>query len=122
MWNSRDGEEVFNWILEAAEEAGDDWDGGRVVWILRYVIQPSADSSWMNKDPFANFGDERHKLTTRLEIQKDDIQAVLPIAKVISNDYPISILEFAYFYLSERNCMYKIEYIRHSDSEHILRK
>jgi hypothetical protein len=73
---------VFNWILEAAEEAGDDWDGGRVVWILRYVIQPSADSSWMTKDPFANFGDERHKLTTRLEIQKDDIQAVLPIAKV----------------------------------------
>ncbi|OXA52948.1 hypothetical protein Fcan01_12010 [Folsomia candida] len=78
---SSNGEEVFNWILEAAEEAGDDWDGGRVVWILRYVIQPSADTSWMKKDPFANFSDERHKLTTRLEIQKDDIQAVLPIAK-----------------------------------------
>lgn len=80
---SSNGEEVFNWILEAAEEAGDDWDGGRVVWILRYVIQPSADTSWMKKDPFANFSDERHKLTTRLEIQKDDIQAVLPIAKVL---------------------------------------
>ena len=68
--------------MEAAEEAGDDWDGGRVVWILRYVIQPPADSSWMKTDPFANFSDERHKLTTRLEVQKDDIQAVLPIAKV----------------------------------------
>src|SRR5580698_10022134 len=79
------GEEVFNWILEAAEEAGDDWDGGRVVWILRYVIQPAADTSWMKKDPFANFSDERHKLTTRLEMQKDDIQAVLPIAKVPPN-------------------------------------
>ncbi|ODM98857.1 Transmembrane protein [Orchesella cincta] len=78
---SNEGEEVFNWILEASEEAGDDLDRGRVVWILRYVIQPSADSSWMKKDPFSNFGDERHKLTTRLEIQKDDIQAVLPIAK-----------------------------------------
>ena len=80
-----DGEEVFNWILEAAEEAGDDWDGGRVVWILRYVIQPSADekdASWLKTDPFSNFSDERHKLTTRLEVQKDDIQAVLPIAKV----------------------------------------
>ncbi|CAG7825274.1 unnamed protein product [Allacma fusca] len=76
-----DGEEVFNWILEAAEEAGDDWDGGRVVWILRYVIQPSADTSWLKADPFAKFSDERHKLTTRLEVQKDDIQAVLPIAK-----------------------------------------
>lgn len=82
-FNFRNGEEVFNWILEAAEEASDDWDGGRVVWILRYVIQPSADTSWMNKDPFANFGDERHKLTTRLEVQKDEIEAVLPIAKVL---------------------------------------
>lgn len=79
----RPAEEVFNWILEAAEEAGDHWDGGRVVWILRYVIEPSADENWMKKDPFTNFGDERHKLTTRLEIQKDDIQAVMPIAKVL---------------------------------------
>lgn len=53
-----------------------------MVWVLRYVVQPSSDISWMNKDPFAHFNDERHKLTTRLEIQKDDIQAVLPIAKV----------------------------------------
>lgn len=85
LFCSSEAEEVFNWILEASEEAGDDLDRGRVVWILRYVIQPSADPSWMKKDPFSNFGDERHKLTTRLEIQKDDIQAVLPIAKVKIN-------------------------------------
>ncbi|XP_021914891.1 transmembrane protein 132E isoform X4 [Zootermopsis nevadensis] len=103
-------EEVFSWLLEVVEDSSDLWDGGRIVWSVRYILEGAESSS-----PFmrpgknirqlhgghghhvANGGsrsstqrrplrdgileETRRKLTARLEIQKDDIQSVLPISK-----------------------------------------
>ena len=72
--------EVFSWLLEVANDTKEHWDGARIVWSVSYVhdgpkskdisaeIQPNEES--------------RKRLIAKLEIQKDDIQSVLPISKV----------------------------------------
>lgn len=66
--------------MEVANDTKEHWDGARIVWSVSYVhdgpkskdisaeIQPNEES--------------RKKLIAKLEIQKDDIQSVLPISKV----------------------------------------
>lgn len=102
---------MFSWLLEVAEDSSDLWDGGRIVWSVRYVLEGTESTA-----PFMRAGknirqlhgghshhgasdgsrsgahrrplrdgileETRRKLTARLEIQKDDIQSVLPISKV----------------------------------------
>ncbi|XP_069704788.1 transmembrane protein 132E [Periplaneta americana] len=98
-------EEVFSWLLEVVEDSSDLWDGGRIVWSVRYVLEGAdSASSFMRgggnvrqlhggHGHHAQSGTQhrplrdgileetRRKLTARLEIQKDDIQSVLPISK-----------------------------------------
>lgn len=66
--------EVFSWLLEVDEDARY-YDTGMITWNLRYVLDASMAEQY-------DFDDDNVKLTSRLDIQKDDIQAVLPIAKV----------------------------------------
>lgn len=76
---------MFTWLLEVANETKDHWDGGRIVWSVSYVHDgsKSKNASSMEVNPSSNPTDEgRRKLVAKLEIQKDDIQAVLPISKV----------------------------------------
>lgn len=80
---------MFTWLLEVANDTRDHWDGGRIVWSVNYVndgIKAKNLSTSMEVGPSASpSNDGRHKLIAKMEIQKDDIQAVLPIAKVILN-------------------------------------
>ncbi|KAJ9590651.1 hypothetical protein L9F63_016322, partial [Diploptera punctata] len=76
-------EEVFTWLLEVVEDSSDLWDGGRIVWSVRYIME-GADTRQLHghHGPAPGTLEEtRRKLTARLEIQKDDIQSVLPISK-----------------------------------------
>lgn len=102
---------MFSWLLEVVEDSSDLWDGGRIVWSVRYILEGAESSaSFMragknirqlhggHSHHVANGGsrsgaqrrplrdgileETRRKLTARLEIQKDDIQSVLPISKV----------------------------------------
>jgi transmembrane protein 132 len=104
-------EEVFSWLLEVVEDSSDLWDGGRIVWSVRYVLEgPESRLSLVRgganiRQKHGGHGhhgvsggsrsgaqhrplrlelleETRRKLTARLEIQKDDIQSVLPISKV----------------------------------------
>lgn len=81
-------EEVFSWLVEVVEDSADLWDEGRLVWSVRYVLEGSErirqhHSPRVQKDsPHRTVDDTRTKITARFEIQKDDIQAVLPISKV----------------------------------------
>jgi transmembrane protein 132 len=104
-------EEVFSWLLEVVEDSSDLWDGGRIVWSVRYVLEGAqSGTSFMRggvnirqlHGGHSHHGvtggsrsgaqhrplrdglleETRRKLTARLEIQKDDIQSVLPISKV----------------------------------------
>ncbi|XP_004536756.1 transmembrane protein 132C isoform X2 [Ceratitis capitata] len=71
--------EIFSWLLELGDGAADILDGAKIVWYVSYTYK--ADKS-KNQIPSSTVGDESKKrLTTKLEINKDDIQAVLPMAK-----------------------------------------
>lgn len=87
-------------LLEASEEGVEgNWDGGRIVWSVRYAFEGEEDNgSQLNgmdqlqqrlqqrqMQHHHHHHSERRKLQARLEIQKDDIQAVLPISKVRSS-------------------------------------
>lgn len=86
-------------LLEASEEGAgsSSWDGGRIAWSVRYVLEGDSSLQPRTGQTDDNIQTERQqqqqhhhrrphierrKLQARLEIQKDDIQAVLPISKV----------------------------------------
>jgi transmembrane protein 132 len=122
-------EEVFSWLLEVVEDSSDLWDGGRIVWSVRYILDGAESSasfvhggksirqlhgghnhhaanggsrSGSQRRPLRDgiLSETRRKLTARLEIQKDDIQSVLPISKAsrisVSND-----CDSNHFYLND---------------------
>nr|CAD7202089.1 unnamed protein product [Timema douglasi] len=82
-------EEVFSWLLEVVEDSSDLWDGGRVVWSVRYILEGSEAAAFprqharrgashrahQQRDAAGHAEEARRKLSARLEIQKDDIQA-----------------------------------------------
>jgi transmembrane protein 132 len=73
--------EVFSWLLEVANDTKEHWDGAKIHWSVSYVHDgPKAKdlSTEVNNPHEAH----RKKLIAKLEIQKDDIQSVLPISKV----------------------------------------
>lgn len=85
-------------LLEASEEGiGEsyDRDSGRIVWTVRYTLEGEEEngsqvtdvdqSQRMQQRQLQHHHHHRvdkKKVQVRLEIQKDDIQAVLPISKV----------------------------------------
>ncbi|XP_052903604.1 transmembrane protein 132E [Anopheles moucheti] len=78
--------EVFSWLLEVSNDTKEYWDGGRIIWSVSYVhdgpkmkIDLSTESSLISGTGLQD--ESRKKIVAKLEIQKDDIQAVLPIAK-----------------------------------------
>lgn len=73
--------EIFSWLLEVANDTKEHHDSGRIIWSVSYVHDgpklrdmPAEDGTDQNE--------HRKRLIAKVEIQKDDIQAVLPIAKV----------------------------------------
>jgi hypothetical protein len=82
-------------LLEASEENTESKEhgGDRIVWSVRYALEGEEDNVSL-AGPFQsnqqqqqhhhhhNGPGDRKKLQAHLEIQKDDIQAVLPISKV----------------------------------------
>lgn len=88
-------------LLEASEDSIDgSWDGGKIVWSVRYEFQGEDEkgSQLTAVDQLQqrmqhqlqhhhHHHAEKRKLQVRLEIQKDDIQAVLPISKVTHDTF-----------------------------------
>ncbi|XP_058169924.1 transmembrane protein 132E [Anopheles ziemanni] len=78
--------EVFTWLLEVANDTKEHWDGGRIIWSVSYV-HDGAKMKDESAEPVVTSShspiheEARKKIVAKLEIQKDDIQAVLPIAK-----------------------------------------
>lgn len=73
-------EEILTWLLEVVEDGEDLWDGGRVVWSAQYYTQGKPHHHHHHHRAVVE--ETNKKITARLEIQKDDIQSVLPISKV----------------------------------------
>lgn len=75
--------EVFSWLLEVANDTKEHWDGARIVWSVSYVHDgPKAKDMASSSEVAQPHEESRKKLIAKLEIQKDDIQSVLPISKV----------------------------------------
>lgn len=72
--------EIFTWLLEVADDTKDLIEGGKIVWSVTYIYDAP-------KDALVDFTpeDNKKRVITKLEVNKDDIQAVLPMAKV--SDY-----------------------------------
>lgn len=73
--------EVFSWLLEVANDTKKHWDGGEIVWSVSYVFDGPKLKDSSPESTGATPEETRKKLIAKLEINKDDIQAVLPIAK-----------------------------------------
>lgn len=65
-----------------ANDTKEHWDGGRIVWSVSYVHDGPKVKDMSAESANGSPEETRKKLVAKLEIQKDDIQAVLPIAKV----------------------------------------
>lgn len=85
---------MFSWLLEVANDTKEHWDGGRIVWSVSYVNDGPklaikedgsvTEAAGRNHQQHHRQPEEimRKRLVAKLDIQKDDIQAVLPISKV----------------------------------------
>ncbi|XP_034668116.1 transmembrane protein 132E [Drosophila subobscura] len=71
--------EVFSWLLEVAEDTNDIVDGGKIVWSVTHVYDTPKDK---DSSELIATDDTKKRLIAKLEINKDDIQAVLPMAKI----------------------------------------
>lgn len=66
-------------MIEVANDTKEHFDSGRIVWSVSYVH----DGPKVKDGEIKEKHDEpRKKLIAKVDIQKDDIQAVLPISKV----------------------------------------
>lgn len=59
--------ELFTWLAEVSEDAAE-YDGAKIVWTVKF--EPHQEET------------EGRKNFTKLDVEKDDIQAVVPISKV----------------------------------------
>ncbi|XP_022254425.1 transmembrane protein 132C-like [Limulus polyphemus] len=66
-------QELFTWLFEVEENSGYS-DNGQIIWQLRYILDTTVNDQY-------NFDNDKVQMMSRLDIQKDDVQAVLPIAK-----------------------------------------
>ncbi|XP_058978950.1 transmembrane protein 132B isoform X1 [Musca domestica] len=69
-------DEIFTWLLEVADDTKDLVDGGKIVWSVTYIYDNPRESS-LEIAP----DDNKKRIIAKLEVNKDDIQAVLPMAK-----------------------------------------
>lgn len=64
-----------------ANDTKEHWDGARIVWTVSYV-HDGPKTKENSAEALQPHEEHRKKLVAKLEIQKDDIQSVLPISKV----------------------------------------
>ncbi|XP_060663139.1 transmembrane protein 132C [Drosophila nasuta] len=77
--NGNEVYEVFSWLLEVADDSNDILDGGKIVWSVTHVYDAPKDK---DSSELIAPDDTKKRLIAKLEINKDDIQAVLPMAKI----------------------------------------
>ncbi|XP_067638201.1 transmembrane protein 132E isoform X4 [Eurosta solidaginis] len=71
--------EIFSWLLELNDGSIDILEGGKIVWYVSYAYKSERSKNRISGSAVGD--DSKKRLTTKLEINKDDIQAVLPMAK-----------------------------------------
>lgn len=75
--------EVFSWLVEVDNITKENRDNGKIIWSITYV-QEGGRSQNFSTEMMTNIqaDGKKQKIIARFQIMKDDIQAILPIAKV----------------------------------------
>lgn len=79
--------DVFSWLLEVENVTKENRDSGKIIWSVNFV-QDTGRMQNFSSEVFTSampFDGKRQKLIARFQIMKDDIQSILPIAKVSNN-------------------------------------
>lgn len=84
--------EIFSWLIEVENVTKENRDNGKIKWSVNYVqdltkSQQNYSSEVFSAAPEGN--GRRQRVIARFQIMKDDIQSILPIAKVMSTLYHI---------------------------------
>lgn len=82
--------EIFSWLIEVENVTKENRDSGKIKWSVNYVqdltkSQQNYSSEVFSAAPEGN--GRRQRVIARFQIMKDDIQSILPIAKVMSCTY-----------------------------------
>lgn len=77
--------EIFSWLIEVENVTKENRDNGKIKWSVNYVqdlakSQQNYSSEVFSAAPEGN--GRRQRVIARFQIMKDDIQSILPIAKV----------------------------------------
>eukprot|EP00092_Neocalanus_flemingeri_P018939 GFUD01020515.1.p1 GENE.GFUD01020515.1~~GFUD01020515.1.p1 ORF type:complete len:1459 (-),score=271.45 GFUD01020515.1:1899-6275(-) len=70
--------EIFNWLYVIDTNESELWEGGKLVWHVKYQ---HVESNELEEDIAASNYSKNARLRHRLEVKKDDVQTVLPISK-----------------------------------------
>lgn len=76
--------DVFSWLIEVENVTKENRDSGKIIWSVNFV-QDTGRMQNFSSEVFTSampFDGKRQKLIARFQIMKDDIQSILPIAKV----------------------------------------
>lgn len=75
--------EVFSWLVEVDNVTKENRDNGKIIWSISY-LEEGGHSQNFSTEMMTNMQPDgkKHKIIARFQIMKDDIQAILPIAKV----------------------------------------
>lgn len=77
--------EIFSWLIEVENVTKENRDNGKIKWSVNYVQDVTRTSQNYSSEVFSaapeNSG-RRQRVIARFQIMKDDIQSILPIAKV----------------------------------------
>lgn len=75
--------EVFSWLVQVDNVTKENRDNGKIIWSINYVPEGRRSQNF-STEMMTNMQPDgkKQKIIARFQIMKDDIQAILPIAKV----------------------------------------
>lgn len=101
--------DIFSWLIEVENSTKENRDSGKIIWSVNFV-QDSGRMQNYSSEVLTTmpFDGKRQKIIARFQIMKDDIQSILPIAKVsVLNliKYACVILNGTCFILHHTGCV-----------------
>lgn len=78
--------DIFSWLIEVENVTKENRDNGKIIWSVNFVQDAGRMQNYSSEVlTTMPFDGKRQKIIARFQIMKDDIQSILPIAKVNKN-------------------------------------
>lgn len=76
--------DIFSWLIEVENVTKENRDSGKIIWSVNFVQDAGRMQNYSSEVLTSTmpFDGKRQKIIARFQIMKDDIQSILPIAKV----------------------------------------